>query len=319
MNSISIIIPFSKSFSNLRRLIASIQSQKYENKEIIIASLTSEKEILESLSPDIQMQGKIHIVTPARAGANGARNAGIKQAKNDILLLIDDDCELISSNFLQTIVNLHEQYPQATAIGGIYKASPDAQPADLAYNILSYDWQHCSNGKQVNPSSRLVGGNVSYKRQKLPEERLFLQDIEYGAAESEFHQYLEASGHQLLVDESLEVFHYPDITIKDLRKKAKAQATNAIKFEIDSGYREEEARTYHSFRSVLCYQLCPTPKHKRMTEFFINLYDRNFLRHSSTMHKKKPTAIFDILDYARYALEKMAKDDSRYLVKNQKR
>jgi len=106
---VSIIIPTRNRASSLRRCLQSLLQQKYDEEiEIVVVddSLTDEcSKIVEELSHySTSAQVYFRYLHIGGKGANACRNAGIKVAKGNILVFLDDDI-IAPPHWLHTLIN----------------------------------------------------------------------------------------------------------------------------------------------------------------------------------------------------------------------
>lgn len=98
MPRISVIIPAGSEAGHLEKLIASLRAQSYTDFEIIVSVNGARDE-----TADIARRlADTVIETPERIGPSGARNAGARNARGDILVFIDAD-SVVSPNTLSEI------------------------------------------------------------------------------------------------------------------------------------------------------------------------------------------------------------------------
>ncbi|MFK7924964.1 MAG: glycosyltransferase family 2 protein [Bacteroidia bacterium] len=96
MPRLSIIIPTLNRYSDLRNTISFLQAQSMEDFEILIVDQTDQEE-----SEDLSvLDERIHYHWFAEKSASAARNVGIKAAKGEILLFIDDDVIIENPDYL---------------------------------------------------------------------------------------------------------------------------------------------------------------------------------------------------------------------------
>jgi len=123
--------------------------------------------------------GYKYLWVPRYRGSSGARNAGIKCAKYDIVLFIDSDCT-VDKNLLNEHFNLYVN----TKIGGVagvtmfrgakkfgfkcMEATPYVLPFSFAKNFKEVTWAPTSN--------------ISYRKRVLVNVGLFDEDIPISAA-----------------------------------------------------------------------------------------------------------------------------------------
>lgn len=111
---VSIIIPTFNRRHSLVRCLNSLQKISYHNTEIIVVDNGSTDDSVAILKKKFP---KVTIVKlPENLGAVGSRNAGIKLARGDYLLFVDDD-NIVSKNFLNQLVNLAKSDPYIGFVG----------------------------------------------------------------------------------------------------------------------------------------------------------------------------------------------------------
>ena len=224
---LSIVIPTHERPLMLRRLLESIREQNLplDNYEVNIVSNFQDDNTAEVVEEFVN-KININLYVSGRLGANRARNTGIKKSNADIVLLLDDDCVLLHDNYLNEVLEAHIRYPECVAIGGVYSNLAQSNIVDKAYVILTNEWQKLEFFGSYQ-SVKLVGGNVSYKRQKLIEcELYFDESMVYGGTETEFHVRLQKNGYKTYLLNYLRVGHSCEMTYEQLVKKAYLQGAD---------------------------------------------------------------------------------------------
>lgn len=253
MIKLSIVVPTHRRPKAVFRLLESLgrQGLARDQFEILVVSNFPDKDLSWLLKKVNETQKNIRHLVAGAKGANASRNLGIKEGRGEVLLLLDDDCIVDDPSYLQTVLGLHREHPGALAIGGSYSIPDGCRLEDIAYNIISRDWQFSDMGAKGG-SLRLLGGNVSYKRAQLESAgELFDPRISYGGAELEFHSRLAKGGALLLLVPELTVHHVPEIQSgNELVAKAYKQAMTTVQFSIQESLGERSARTYHSRRDA---------------------------------------------------------------------
>jgi len=118
MPKFSIVIPLYNKAPYIERAIQSILTQTFQDFEIIVindGSTDSSIEIVKSIS-----DSRIRLVKQKNAGASVARNRGIKESKSDLIAFLDAD-DVWKTKFLETILRLIKNYPEAGAYATAYK------------------------------------------------------------------------------------------------------------------------------------------------------------------------------------------------------
>ena len=108
---VSVIVLNYKRLNELAVCLDSALRQDYGNLEIIVVDNHSEEDVaglVRSRSSSIRL-----IELPANLGACGGRNAGIREARGEILITIDNDVSFLSSNEASKVVEAFEEHPEA--------------------------------------------------------------------------------------------------------------------------------------------------------------------------------------------------------------
>ena len=159
------------------------------------------------------------LLKTSEKGVNVARTLGMRAAQGEILLMLDDDVELSDQNYLNKILQAHQDFPEVCALGGVYLNKKNYSLLDRIYNLDARLSLRAS--RRGNYSTDLLGGCVSYKRKKMLSYQVWpTADLAYGAAESEFHHRLFHEGALLKFHSGLAVYHQPQMTLRQYAIKA---------------------------------------------------------------------------------------------------
>jgi GT2 family glycosyltransferase len=106
---VSVVILNYKRRDALRRVLDSVRTQEYANREIILVDNNSGDEIrpfIEDYAPEVEL-----IELPENRGACGGRNAGIVRTRGQIVITLDNDIFLESAFELTKVVNAFRSRP----------------------------------------------------------------------------------------------------------------------------------------------------------------------------------------------------------------
>lgn len=159
-------------------------------------------------------------------GANQARNEGLRKAQSDLVLFLDSDCVPARLDFLARYVELMNQHPHLTGVGGRYSLFPEANSMAQTYNFLQMQWVHEGLYNAQNECLNLLGGNLVLRKSLLKDE-LFDANLIFGGTERELLQRLHQQGHRFAFFENQVVYHYGNLNLIQLLKKAFAQGRGA--------------------------------------------------------------------------------------------
>ena len=134
---ISVILPtYNPDTNRLTKVIAALSEQSLGNNlwELIIIDNNSTNSFQSKL--DVSACKNARVVTEPEQGLTYARLKGISTAKNDIIVMVDDD-NILDKNYLTNVKNVFDAYPKAGGIGG--KISPlfEGETNQLALNFKS--------------------------------------------------------------------------------------------------------------------------------------------------------------------------------------
>lgn len=115
---ISVVIPLYNKEKTILRAVASVLNQSEQDFELIVVddgSTDSSYALVSSLADNL----KIRLIHQDNAGVSAARNRGVAEAKSDLIAFLDADDEWLSE-FLETILKLQSQFPDADVFGTGY-------------------------------------------------------------------------------------------------------------------------------------------------------------------------------------------------------
>ena len=139
---ISIVIPNKDHAADLKRCITSIlEKSTYENYEIVIVENDSEtKEIFEYYT-SLKEYDNIRVVTYEKPeGQNGfnysaVNNFGVKQTKGDYILLLNNDTEVITVNWMEELLMYAQREDVGAAGAKLYYGNKTIQHAGVVLQL----------------------------------------------------------------------------------------------------------------------------------------------------------------------------------------
>lgn len=172
--------------------INDILKQDYSNFEVIVIDQTANHEPdTDRFLKETSAAGKIQLYTLDWASLPGARNYGVRRAKGDVILFVDDDVE-IPAGFLQA----HAKNYDRPVVGGVAGRVFDRMKlADHASGLEIQDlppeamdpaiaWYHINLVHTVKPQQVLSarGCNMSYRREIFFNEGIWFDERYRGSA-----------------------------------------------------------------------------------------------------------------------------------------
>ena len=209
---ISVIISTYYRHGSVKDVLLGMTTQTYQPDEIIIIDQTPKSNVPKDFYKKFKKKLPLKIITDIEPSMTGARNHGIMVAKNDALLIIDDDI-LFKDNFIESHKNImiNENVDVVNGATSLKPKIPKTYPWDIQnmdpirYFLSAPNWNW--NGMMLGLSST----NVFIKKSTLLKSGLFdtilprMNDFEIGYrlfksgakmyfSEKPFAQHLRATG-----------------------------------------------------------------------------------------------------------------------------
>ena len=101
---ISVIVPVYNASKYIRKLIASIEQQTYQDYEIILIDDGSTDDSLKVMTNLSKENEKIKVFTKENTGPGLTRKAGLNEASGDLIFFVDSDDWITSDNVFEKII-----------------------------------------------------------------------------------------------------------------------------------------------------------------------------------------------------------------------
>ena len=149
-------------------------------------------------------------------GLSAARNRGIREAKGDILVYVDDDA-LIDSWYLRTIAEYMSTHPEISAIGGkilpLYETKEPNWMSPYTKTLLTA-WMDFGDEVRPFPKGKFPGGgNSAYRADVFEKVGLFNTELGrkgdslMGAEEKDIYDKMNALGMQYMYVPAMTLHH----------------------------------------------------------------------------------------------------------------
>lgn len=250
---ISIIIPTKDKIEVLSRCINSIYKKTdYKNYEIIVVNNNSVKEETFSYLKKLQKSKKNFSYFDLNCEFNYSylNNEAVKRSKGDYIVLLNNDTEVISSNWLHKMVGYAMQkhigcvgvkllYPTNTVqhcgvvigcAGVAAHAFIGSQADDFGYFgrlVANYNW------------SAVTAACLMVKKSKYLEVNGLDENLKVAYNDVDFNMKLLNRGYYNVIIPSVKLYHYESVSRgNDLNDKNKARFVSEIKFICDKWGKE---------------------------------------------------------------------------------
>jgi glycosyltransferase involved in cell wall biosynthesis len=178
---ISVVIPLYQKAAYIGRAVDSVLAQTYPDFELIVlddGSTDGGAEVVRRYADP-----RIRLLSQANCGASAARNRGVREASSELIAFLDADDEW-EPDFLQTVLALHDRFPDAAVFGTAWRlvyeegqvVDPDFHgrlPLPGEVGIIDYFGGSAGN-------SPLHSSGVMVKKAALAEVGGFPEDVVYG-------------------------------------------------------------------------------------------------------------------------------------------
>jgi glycosyltransferase involved in cell wall biosynthesis len=197
---ISVIIPSYNSENTIKQCLGSLINQTYEGEyEIILVDSSDDKtpEIVNSQYPNVKL---VHLKSKTDPGT--ARNIGIRQARGEIIALIDSDC-FAMTDWLKRIVEAHGI--TYNIVGGVV-VNGNAVDDIIGWAGYLAEFREFLPGLPKMEVNHIPTCNISYKRIIFERYGSF-QGKYYPQEDLIFNYGLIRQGERILRDPSIVVAH----------------------------------------------------------------------------------------------------------------
>lgn len=223
---LSIIIPTYGREETLCETIANVLQQDYPHYEVLVIDQTRKhqpetQQYLDQLASD----EKIRLFQVNWASLPGARNYGVRRAKGEVVLFLDDDVQL-PSGFLTAHAQNYVEHPEVGAVAGrvfdrmkLADAIPGLQIEYLPPQAMDpgIAWYHIDLVHTTQPQQVLTarGCNMSFRREIFDRYGVWFDERFRGSAvreESDFCLRIRRTGLKIWYDPASNLIHLGEET-----------------------------------------------------------------------------------------------------------
>ena len=275
----SVVIPTKDRKKILKKCLTALNKQTYDfNKfEIVIiddGSSQNNKRMIESLNLNLS----INYYFQENSGPAKARNHGIKKAKGEYIIFIDDDI-IVNNKFIEAHLNQHEDNNKVIVHGPVIYTNDLDNPTSAEKKLSDFS------------NAFFATGNASIKKEYLFEAGLFNENFyEYGWEDLEFGKRLKKLDLEAVQAKEAKGYHLKHkFTIEDipkLRSKERQRGRMAVLYhDLNPSFSVKSSTLYWKpfliLMEILTIFNWPRSKFtKKLVEFFHNKsckYTRNFI------------------------------------------
>lgn len=218
---ISIVIPCCHHDPLILDVLKSLETQKDCSFEVLLVMNPPPSKKL-----NVKYSYDLTEIESAR-GANCARNAGLRQARSDLVMFLDSDCLVEDPYLLKKYVQHMNLHLELTGCGGPYQTPQDSGAVSQAYQNLQMEWLYSGVIDNDLNTQYLLGGNLVIRKSKLKGSE-FDEKIIFGGTELELILRLVKEKHIFQLLELQKVTHVTHLSIFNLCKKAFKQGQGQL-------------------------------------------------------------------------------------------
>lgn len=158
----SVVIATSSRYKLLEELLKSLQNQTFQNFEVILVCIKVDKQLRE-----LALRYGTKLLEDRGRGLCFARNLGIREAKGEIVVFLDDDV-FLDKEYLEFVVEDFASNPNFGGVGGVtISIQRNHQHTDRVLNKVLKLFNREKRFKFKNKVSYLSGSNMAFRRDIL--------------------------------------------------------------------------------------------------------------------------------------------------------
>jgi GT2 family glycosyltransferase len=187
----SLIICTIDRLENIKRCLSSVAGQSYRPDEIIIVD-ASKSNLTKNYISDLKSPGlKVVYIKQKGTGISRARNIGIKISKGNFIVFLDDDVELASNNFLNSMIQILKKHGET--VGGLTALEIETRKPSLKTIVRKYYDMFFLINRFIPTTMHILrktkhgfsyvdmlGGSVLAFKKNILEKFLFDESINFG-------------------------------------------------------------------------------------------------------------------------------------------
>ncbi len=215
---VSVIIPNWNGTRYLAPCLASLRKQRFGDFEVIVVDNASTDDSVEMVQRDYPEVRLVRL--PTNKGLTGGVNAGIAEARGDIIVLLNNDTE-VDENWLAELVGALDAHPEASMAASKMRLFDRRDVIHSAGDYYRTDgipgnrgvWeedtgQYDNNDHVFGP----CGGAAAYRRSLLDQIGLFDEDLFMYCEDVDMAWRAQLAGHRCVFAPGAVVYHHLSAT-----------------------------------------------------------------------------------------------------------
>ncbi len=209
---VSVIIPNWNGALHLPTCLTALRQQTFRDVEILVADNASQDDSLELLARDFAEVRVIRL--DHNTGFAGACNAGLREGRGEVLVLLNNDTEA-TPDWLAEIVAAFGRHPQAGMIASKMLLFDRRNILHTAGDVFKTDgtpgnrgvWQADEEQFAEGPVFSANGGSAAYRRAMLDQIGLLDEDFFFSCEDVDLAWRAQLSGWQVIYAPRAVVYH----------------------------------------------------------------------------------------------------------------
>jgi len=160
-----------------------------------------------------------------------ARLDGVRRTSQELVLFLDEDCELPDSQYLNRLQRAYQMSDKKSILGGCYLNSRQAGYSAKAYNSLCNSWVLSTGQDQT--IENLLGGCLAIPR-KILDQNTLNECTSWGGEDTFLLRQLQKGGVRLTLLRELDVVHHAQGTIAKWIRRGFRQGYHREKYFLSS-------------------------------------------------------------------------------------
>jgi GT2 family glycosyltransferase len=222
---ISIVIPNKDHVNDLKRCLESILNKTtYKQYEILVVENNSTEESVFRYYEDLEQDARIRVIYWSQEfNYSAINNFAVKQAKGEQIVLLNNDVEIISENWLEEML-MYAQREDVGAVGAmLYYPGDTIQHAGVILGIggvAGHSHKHCKRGQKgyqyrlctVQNLSAVTAACMMTSKKKFLEVGGLEQQLQIAFNDIDYCMKLRKKGYSIIFTPYAELYHYESIS-----------------------------------------------------------------------------------------------------------